>query len=220
MTVSDLKEGRESEVCRDNIYGNNFPYFRKSVSTAEVYSIPPHYHNSHMFAGCPSCCLDCGPNTLISTPSNDSAFALANLLPAGTLHLSLILNNYICDHSHLEDGWHALRTDLVLQNLMSEEDDSLIREMAFLIKHAFISCSCRLSHNGNSLTIRVYLIPYDLSNVQGRLRVRDESTVLAPSRRYLKALLQRLAQDSDLWEGAEVNPHTAPSPFIPHEKVS
>ena len=170
--------------------------------------------------GCPSCCLDCGSGTPILSSSSNDPFALANLLPAGTLHLSLVLNDYVCDHSHLEDGWHPLKTDLVLQNLTSEEDDPLLREMAFLVKHAFISCSCRLGQNGNSLTIRVYLIPYDLSNVQGRLRVRDESTVLAPSRRYLKALLQRLAQDSDLWEGAEANPHAAPSLFIPREKVS
>lgn len=154
------------------------------------------------------------------TSSSHNPFALANLLPAGTLHLSLSPNDYVCDHSHLEDGWHALRTDLVLQNLTSTDDDPLLREVAFLVKHAFIYCTCRLGQNGNTLTIRVYLIPYDLSNVQGRLRVRDESTVLAPARRYLKVLLQRLAQDSSLWEGAEVNPHVALSLFFPHEKVS
>ena len=118
---------------------------------------------------CPSCCLDCDSGTPILTSSSNDPFALANLLPMGTLPLPLVLNDYVCDHSHLEDGWHPLKTDLVLQNLMSEEDDPLLHKMAFLVKHAFISCSCRLSQNGNSLTIRVYLIPYDLLDVQGQL---------------------------------------------------
>ena len=92
----------------------------------------------------------------------------------------------------------------MLQQLVSPEDDSLLRELDFLIDHLFISCTCRLGRQRNILHVRVYLTPHDLTNVQGRLRVRDEATVLAPARRYLKVLLHRIVQDDTLWEGDDV----------------
>jgi hypothetical protein len=107
----------------------------------------------------------------------------------------------------------------MLHQLVSPEDDSLLRELDFLINHLFISCTCRLGRLGNVLHVRVYLIPHDLANVQGRLRVRDEATVLAPARRYLKVLLQRIVQDDTLWEGDDAFSSCPPKPFIPQDIV-
>jgi hypothetical protein len=107
----------------------------------------------------------------------------------------------------------------MLRQLVSLEDDSLLRELDFLIKHLFIYCTCRLSRLKNVLFIRVYIIPHDLSNVQGSLRVRDEATILAPARRYLKVLLQRIVQDDTLWEGDGVSLSHVSRPFISQDIV-
>lgn len=108
----------------------------------------------------------------------------------------------------------------MLQRLLTPEDDLLLRELDFLITHLFISCTCRLNRLGNVLNVRVYLIPHDLANVQGRLRIRDEATILAPARRYLKVLLQRIVQDDTLWEGDEASSSKSPKPFLSQDIVS
>jgi hypothetical protein len=50
------------------------------------------------------------------------------------------------------------------------------------------------------MLLRIYLIPYDLPNVQGKLRVR-KSSILNPAKRYMRTLLSRIIQDYDGWRG-------------------
>jgi hypothetical protein len=163
---------------------------------------------------CLSCCLDCASQPPVVPPPSLNPYALANLLPAGTIHLPVSLDGHYCDHYHAEDGWHAFRGQPILQRLVTLEDDSFLRALDFLIKHSFISCTCHLGRLGNVLDIRIYLIPHDLKHVQGRLRVRDEATVLAPARRYLKVLIQRIVQDDTLWEGDDMAPPCSPKLFL------
>jgi len=107
----------------------------------------------------------------------------------------------------------------MLQRLLTPEDDLLLRELDFLITHLFISCTCRLNRLGNVLHVRIYLIPYDLANVQGKLRIRDEAAILSPARRYLKVLLQRIIQDDTSWEGDEASSSKSLKLFLPQEIV-
>lgn len=154
-----------------------------------------------------------------SNPSLNS-LAINKLLPAGTIDLLLSPSDTSCDHRHAEDGWHALCSQTMLHYLAVPEDDSLLHELGFLMKHSFVSCTCRLGTLGDILHVRVYVIPYDLPNVQGRLRIRDEATILAPARRYLKVLFQRIMQDHNLWEGGDASLSHGQRPFICQDIVS
>lgn len=168
---------------------------------------------------CPSCCSGCASRPPAINTRLSTSYALANLLPAGTIHLPVSPHEFSCDHHHCEDGWHNFRGQSMLQRLVTPEDDSFMRELDFLIDHLFISCTCRLGRQGNVLHIRIYLTPHDLKNVQGRLRVRDEATVLAPARRFLKVLLPRIVQDDTLWEGGDTSSSYSPIPFLPQAIV-
>ncbi|KAG6817776.1 hypothetical protein H0H87_003184 [Tephrocybe sp. NHM501043] len=46
--------------------------------------------------------------------------------------------------------------------------------------------------------LRIYIIPYDLANVQGQLRIRKKD-ILSPARRYLRRLLPLIIQDRETW---------------------
>jgi hypothetical protein len=168
---------------------------------------------------CHSCCLACVSRPPAIAACSRSTYALANLLPAGTIHLPISPDESSCDHHHGEDGWHTFRAQPMLRQLVSPEHDTLLRELDFLINNLFISCTCRQSRPGNVLHVRVYLIPHDLANIQGKLRVRDEATILAPARRYLKVLLQLIVQDDMLWEGDDVSSSHLQKPFLPQDIV-
>lgn len=75
------------------------------------------------------------------------------------------------------------------------------QELAFLVKERFISVTYRATYDG-ALAIRIYIIPHDLSNGQGALRIRKES-VLNPAKRYMRSLLPRISQNVEKWNGLE-----------------
>ncbi|PPQ63287.1 hypothetical protein CVT24_006812 [Panaeolus cyanescens] len=62
------------------------------------------------------------------------------------------------------------------------------------------------------MTVRIYIIPYDLSNVQGRLRTRKEA-IVSPARKYLQRLLTKISQNIESWNGNGIG--TGLSPFFP-----
>lgn len=153
---------------------------------------------------CPSCCSSCidGPPKVLH---NAPAFALCNLIPVGVLKINVIVEDQtttvLCGHSHAEDDWHAFNGPALLSHLTSPEDDSFCRGLEFLIKHDFIQATCRFDGK-QALIVRTYLIPHDLPNVQGRLRLRREA-VLSPARRYLSTLLPRIRCCPQDWDGRE-----------------
>ncbi|KAF8163635.1 hypothetical protein B0H34DRAFT_781279 [Crassisporium funariophilum] len=152
------------------------------------------------------------------SPSSSSqpAYALHNLLQGGSLTLGfgVELQHLICDHSHAEDGWHHFEPHSVIPHLSKPEDISLCQELKFLAKNLFISATCRSTPEG-ALAIRIYLIPYDLSNVQGKLRIRPEN-VVGPAKRFLRKLLPRITSNAEKWAGRE--PVRKDVPLIPTTK--
>ncbi|KAG6873801.1 hypothetical protein C0995_011026 [Termitomyces sp. Mi166 len=64
--------------------------------------------------------------------------------------------------------------------------------------------------------MRVYIIPHDLANVQGQLRIRKKE-ILGPARRSLRKLLPRLIQDQTSWLEGTVPPDFSPR-LIPNNK--
>ncbi|EKM55021.1 uncharacterized protein PHACADRAFT_142857 [Phanerochaete carnosa HHB-10118-sp] len=169
-------------------------------------------------------------------------YALQHSLPAGALHLSLKSNGITCSEHLHPDVWHHYPGNGHLASLLQAEDEQFTRLLDFLITHKFIAATCRIcAPSGSSrLYIRVYLIPHDLANVEGRLRQRDETAVLAPARKYLRTLLLKLSRIHSLWEGEmeEQGPssmffdntadnrtlaelyNTLPSPVIPEDESS
>ncbi|TFK36351.1 hypothetical protein BDQ12DRAFT_686775 [Crucibulum laeve] len=157
-----------------------------------------------MFQHCSSCCAAC--NALESRPNSSSSkqspFALANLLPVGTVSLKLLPDSQqaLCDHEHAEDGWHSFRGTALLGHLSTVEDIGFCRDLEFLLKHQFISATYLITSHAE-LLLRIYFIPYDLANVQGKLRTRKDS-VVAPAKRYMRRLLPQVVKDVEGWEGS------------------
>ena len=167
---------------------------------------------------CPSCCAGCFVAEISSEPSNESPYSLENLLPVGCVFVKLAIEpqHLICDHTHAQDGWHYFNAHSVIPHLSVSEDISFCRQIEFLVKHRFIMATYRATYDA-AMALRIYLIPYDLSNVQGKLRVRGES-VLAPAKRYLRQLLPKIINNEEVWKGLE--PTKEITLLIPNPKAS
>ena len=171
-----------------------------------------------MSTWCPSCCAGCFVAEIPSEPSNESPYSLVNLLAVGSVFIKLEIEpqHLICDHIHAQDGWHYFNAHSVIPHLSDSEDISFCRQIEFLVKHRFIMATYRATHDA-AMALRIYLIPYDLSNVQGKLRVRGEN-VLAPAKRYLRQLLPKIINNGEIWDGLE--PAGEITPLIPNPKAS
>ncbi|OCH92096.1 hypothetical protein OBBRIDRAFT_475629 [Obba rivulosa] len=171
-----------------------------------------------MSVPCYSCCSIClfgGP----SGPSLTDAYAdLDRSLPAGTINWALLSDHWKCEHKHARDGWHPYPGYSSLESLLKPEDVEIARSLEFLVLHHFAAATCCIDRLTHTLILRVYLIPHDLPNVQGRLRQRDETTVLAPGRRALQIVLPKIMQDDNQWSGLSLDPNApGPQPFLPEE---
>lgn len=174
--------------------------------------------SSVMSTWCPSCCAGCFVAEIPSEPSDESPYSLENLLPVGSVLIKLGIEqqHLICDHNHAQDGWHYFNAHSVIPHLSDSDDISFCRQIEFLVKHRFIMATYRATYDA-AMALRVYLIPYDLSNVQGKLRVRGES-VLAPAKRYLRQLLPKIINNEEIWNGLE--PTGEITSLIPNPKAS
>lgn len=134
-------------------------------------------------------------------------YALRHYLPAGLLFLTLQPHITTC-HTHTHNLWHHYTGWRIFSGALQPDDEPLVRLLDFLILHKFIAATCKItSYNHLSImTLRVYIIPFDLSNVEGQLRRRDEATVLNPARKYLRTLLSKLSTDASAWEGESFVP--------------
>ena len=153
-----------------------------------------------MSTDCPSCCPDC-LITKPTSPRSDSPYALPKLLQAGTvtLNVSADICHAICNHNHAEDDWHHFDESGISSRLNDPQCTIFCRELEFLVKQSFISVTFRCSDDGQ-IILRIYLIPFDLPNVQGKLRVR-KSNILNPAKRYMRTLLSQIIQDQNEWLG-------------------
>jgi hypothetical protein len=147
---------------------------------------------------CPSCCASCSGGN--QEQGLETPYSLGNLLAAGTLIVNLDsdIQEFTCNHIHAEDSWHPFQHNIFKDHLVVD-DTSVCREIEFLVEHRFVSVTYRLGPL-QRVYLRIYIIPFDLANVQGKLRVRKE-IVLSPARRYLRTLLPKITQDSDNWNG-------------------
>ncbi|GJE96414.1 DEAD/DEAH box helicase [Phanerochaete sordida] len=149
----------------------------------------------------PKCCLQ----SLYTdhAPDLDGPYALYHFLSAGALRLQLKTRVEGCSQGTHPSPWHHYLGHGHLASLVRAEDEQFTRLLDFLIDHKFIAVTCRVRSSAfdSVLFIRVYFIPHDLANVEGKLRRRDEATVVAPARRYLRTLLLRISRDASLWGG-------------------
>ena len=160
---------------------------------------------------CSLCCSSCEP-VAIRSPETAGPFAIQNLLPAGTLALPISqpdLKN-LCDHTHSAEGWHAFPGKALSPWLTDQE--LLCSHLCWLVEHRFLMVQCKLGDSRTALVLRVYLIPYDLPGVQGKLRLRNESSDLKPARLCLQDVLPQIVQERCLWDAHDLDP----SPNSPH----
>ncbi|KAI0034030.1 SNF2 family N-terminal domain-containing protein [Vararia minispora EC-137] len=150
---------------------------------------------------CLSCCDQCrlaGPSRL----TDADPFASRHLFPAGSLALGLRgcpWSELTCGHTHLDDGWHDFAYEHILNNLEnSARDERAVEHLNFLLQHDFIRIRCKLSQHSHLLFFRIYIVPYDLSGVRGRLRQRDE-IILKKSRPLFRTILPLLSHCPHEW---------------------
>ncbi|KAF9010299.1 hypothetical protein BDZ89DRAFT_1078237, partial [Hymenopellis radicata] len=106
-----------------------------------------------------------------------------------------------CSHAHAEDDWHGLGVNEIRScTSLGHDDNSLFSEIGFLIENEFIVATFRSSHT--RLAMRIYLVPYDLPGMGGRLKCRKKH-VVSRARRGLSILLPKV-QASD-WQGTYWN---------------
>lgn len=151
--------------------------------------------------GCPTCCSSCMIRVCQNTPEYNSPFSLRNFLPAGTIRVPLRPDTQpACEHIHAQDDWHHFRPQTFLQHLTSDENVFLCQDIDFLVQKLFLAATFRCIGPATrmELTIRIYIIPWDLLGVQGALRNRTED-VLSPARRHFRSLLPKIEQDPSAW---------------------
>ncbi len=147
---------------------------------------------------CQMPCTTCSGQS--SSGPVSSPWSLGNFFPTGTVSFPLT-SDIACDHVLSEDGWHSFRSDAVLSHLQdSPRDDTVCREIEFLVKHKFIAATYRQSLS-SVLVVRIYIIPYDLPGVQGQLRIRKQP-ILNRARRSLRLLLNVVEQGVQAWDGS------------------
>jgi hypothetical protein len=135
-------------------------------------------------------------------------WALCNFLSYGALSIGvrdaaeLQEELQLANQDLAEDGWHVFAGPLILKYLNNGEDHTLVHELEFLVLHKFTFASFLLA-DSNHIFIRIYLIPFDLPGVQGRLRVRRDA-IVGPARRCLAGLLPKICRNRECWDGRSV----------------
>jgi len=146
-------------------------------------------------------------------------FELSNLLPAGVLALTLSGLDQDLPHAVSGEMWRAFdqETARALRPFCSPQDINVLNSLSFLVEHEFSRVTSKFLSLHALLFLRIYLIPYDLPGVQGRLMNRQEHT-LGLYRRSMRDILPKLISEGDYWRGADVLPPN-PSLFLPPSSV-
>jgi hypothetical protein len=142
------------------------------------------------------------------------------MLSAGTIEVAV--TGRFCNHVHADDGWHMYLGELIRPHVDNREDTQTCVELDYLVDQRFVSASYRLDPTLKFIFIRIYLIPYDLPNVEGQLFLRPE-TVLRPARQYLWRLLPKIDKSQEKWDGrtpvSAAYPPENYQPFLPLKAV-
>lgn len=172
-----------------------------------------------MSTPCSSCCAACVHGGPLELSLTDAYTDLDRFLPAGTIVWALV-SGWKCNHKHALDRWHPYPGYSSLGSLLKADDAEAAKLLDFLSLHHFVAATCSFNRQTYTIILRIYLIPHDLPNVQGKLRTRDEASILVPGRRALQCLLPRIMQDHLQWDGLLLD-SLAPEPqqFFPEELV-
>ncbi len=153
-----------------------------------------------MAISCPSCqcCDTCCALGAARASTSTGLNSLKNLLPIGALTIQLPHGFSIpCSHAHAEDDWHGLGVNEIRSfTSLGHDDNSILAEIGFLMENEFIVATYRSSNT--RMLLRIYLVPYDLPGMGGRLKCRKKH-VVSRARRALSVLMLKV-QASD-WQG-------------------
>ncbi|KAJ4484665.1 SNF2 family N-terminal domain-containing protein [Lentinula edodes] len=155
------------------------------------------------------CSCGCLPYSAKSPRSissmSSSPFALCNLLQAGTVQIELNSKNMPCYHTHVEDGWH-LFNEVDLNGMVQASSEHLLESLQFLTRQQLTvatSCVNNVHLEMPSLVVRIYLVPYDLPGMNGRLsyhaRKRENAQGHGLARRHMSILLPQIRRDQLSW---------------------
>ena len=144
---------------------------------------------------------------------------LSNLLRAGVIVTTLSALGKNLSHAVFREVWPAFNQDTVnaLRPFCSPQDITLLEGLSFLIENEFARATSKLLSSHRLILFRVYLIPFDLPGVQGRLMNRQEQTIVQ-YRRLLKGMLPRIVCDDNYWGAADKLPPN-PGLFFPPSLV-
>ncbi|KAF7986509.1 hypothetical protein HWV62_31335 [Athelia sp. TMB] len=157
-------------------------------------------------ADCFTCCGNCllGLKGLCGAepPLNDPVLEeVSNLLPAGVIKLPVGYAPSWCTHTHAADGWHPFSTNFMLSQILvldlALEYTSILGELKHLIDNGYLRCTYQNDDIGNSLYVRIYMVPFDLPGVN---RSRDEKPS-DPGPLGLRSILKLALGDMALWNG-------------------
>ncbi|OJA17037.1 hypothetical protein AZE42_03572 [Rhizopogon vesiculosus] len=157
---------------------------------------------------CPLCCETCIGNGVGNQHDHSvqDPFTLDNLLSAGTITVDVRGGHLPCVHRHASDGWHLVPS----RQLSVYAEDDVFCMISFLTEHQFLRATCCLGTSRRALYIRIYLVPNDLPNVQGRLLHRSKAA-FKDGGRYLQSLLPMIVQDQCSWSAESVDANELPS---------
>ena len=150
-----------------------------------------------------------------SSLPDSSPYALHNLFPVGTVRSYLMAGGQIPTDAFIaKDGWFEL---LPYELSALVVDHLCLEALRFLNDHHFVRTTHRSNPECTHLISRIYLIPYDLSNVRGKLRQRNPA-ILSQARSYMQLLYSRLDNDPQSWDCA-THVNTKPGCGLFEEKL-
>lgn len=98
--------------------------------------------------------------------ANENPYDPVHFLPAGSLHINVSLHEARTRHTASvvsDSSWTGFDASIWFLSVTTQEDDTVLRHLEFLVKHKFIQATCRLGDDDNTLLyIRIYIIPFDL----------------------------------------------------------
>ncbi|KZV71605.1 hypothetical protein PENSPDRAFT_605479 [Peniophora sp. CONT] len=159
-------------------------------------------------------CVTCTADTVCLSNIRNDPFTIENLLPGGSLIFPV--QNVPEYWTARDDRWHDSRHINLANHLASQSDELSWLHLKYLDKYDFLRVQCRLGLSGESLYLRVFLVPFDLPNVQGRLQTRRrDPAILKDACRYLKVVLPQLLQGRSEWDANESSPsRSKPKTFL------
>lgn len=150
-------------------------------------------------------CATCTADTFCTAKVQADPFAVENLLPAGCLIVPV--KNVPEYWSAQDDRWHDIRHINMTNHISVQSDELTWLHLKYLEKNDFLRVQGRLGLTGDNIHLRVFLVPFDLPNVQGRLQTRRrDQAVLKDACRYLKVVLPQLLQGRSGWDADESAP--------------